>query len=216
MVREDLSQGLTQDPRSYWKQTASYIRGRTGQYRGESLAVCLMLMRVEMYGRRWGLRSRQGPGQVSLCGTLVGSILFLPAAPPLPVSETRSHEKISNSSARALFCVYKQSLRLLSEERTETSQHWRQRHQLRSWHLFISELRFWGFPSTDYKHLEDRNVQSSPLLSLLLPLIPSFFLWYTYRLKQCYIIMGSITCCDLEDPLRIFGCRIGPAFLPFA
>lgn len=59
-------------------------------------------------------------------------------------------------------------------------------------------------------------MQSSPLLSLLLPLILSFFLWYSYRLKHCYIIMGSITCCDLEDPPRISGCRIGPAFLPFA
>ena len=57
------------------------------------------------------------------------------------VSETRSHENILNFTTQALICVCKQSLRLLSEEWTENSEGWRQRDQLRPWHLLISKLR---------------------------------------------------------------------------
>lgn len=87
-------------------------------------------------GMRWGLRGRQGLGHLSFCGTLARSVLFFSL-----VSETRSHEKILNFTTQALICVCKQSLRLLSEEWTENSEGWRQRDQLRPWHLLISKLR---------------------------------------------------------------------------
>lgn len=58
---------------------------------------------------------------------------------------------------------------------------------------------------------------SSPLLSPVLPLFLCFLCYTPTGSNAVGIIVGSIkTCSYLENPLQIFGCRIGPAYLPFA
>ena len=148
-----LFQWATQDARSYWKQAASCIRGGTGHYRGQKAGkslddwgierrpVCLRLVKVKMYGRRWGLRSRQASGHLSLCGTLVEcTFSFFPAKWNRKLWEDfQFHSTSSDLGFQAMVQI---AVWQIDREREK----WRQRDQLRVWHSLIFKLMLWGRP----------------------------------------------------------------------